>query len=507
MPAPTARPPAAQTVEWEKFKGLNLTDARTAIGDDEFSWIENAITVGDGQIQIVPGPGDPVATIDAGIVTLWGLVLDGVPLFITINGDGSIDQVTPGGVVTSVAGPGTVSGAAHVTIWRDAPVLIVDPLTGYFKWDGTTFSVIDPAITGQALAVFEGRVWIADGRTITYTAPNTFDNVDPADGAGSYEITDEAFSGNIVALVSALEQLWVVGESAIDAISNVTAVGTAPNVTTSFTTTNIVTNIGSATSASVLGYFRALAFMSPAGIYALSGVTPQKLSDKIDDLFTDLILTPETPAAVATVLNLQALVFLTTYTGAQAFSGPAPLPLLLVFIQGKLFLAVQGLATSWITTLVVDGVSQAWGTDGSTIYQLFGASRDAAITYKVQSKLFKFGKSTTVKQATKVGFEFQAANPVAPTFTLDSEGLSEIIPPQVNNQIASWLNAMGNPVAWVNNVGTQVTFLSQGMVLSRQAAKLRGQYLGWTLTGDDPPYRVQAIQMEYVPSREWNVPA
>ena len=71
MPTTTkpSSPPKRETVEWRKWKGANLTDARVAIGDDEFSWIENAMTVGDGSVQILPKAGDNIATIAAGTVS------------------------------------------------------------------------------------------------------------------------------------------------------------------------------------------------------------------------------------------------------------------------------------------------------------------------------------------------------------------------------------------------------------------------------------------------------
>src|SRR5262249_28297090 len=156
-----------------------------------------------------------------------------------------------------------VSAGAHMTIWQTNPVLIIDPVAGYSSWNGAVYTVIDATRVGSAIAVFEGRVWIANGRTITYTAPNTFSNFNAADGAGSFVITDEAFTGDVVALVSALEQLWIMGESSVDAVSNVVSTGTAPNVTTAFTVTNIVTNLGTVYSQSVIGYLRALAFLAP----------------------------------------------------------------------------------------------------------------------------------------------------------------------------------------------------------------------------------------------------
>ena len=38
----------------KQFKGLNTKANRTAIGEDEFSWIENAQPIGFGNVKILP---------------------------------------------------------------------------------------------------------------------------------------------------------------------------------------------------------------------------------------------------------------------------------------------------------------------------------------------------------------------------------------------------------------------------------------------------------------------
>lgn len=506
MPPKPVSPPKSKTVAWQEWKGVNKTDSRTSVNREEFAWLENALAVGKGAAQILPGPGDAIATIAAGVVSCWGFTLNGAPVLLTVNTDGSMSHVTvPGGVVTVVAGAGTVTDAAHLTIWQGSPVLIIDPTRGYMSWDGTTFTIIDAATVGVAIAVFEGRAWIASGRTMLYTAPNTYNNFTAGDGAGSTVLTDEAFPGNIVALASALEELWIIGQSAIDAIANVTAAGTSPNVTTAFSITNIVTNLGTNAPTSVIGYLRALAFFAPFGAYALSGVTPQKLSAKLDGLLPDLTLTADVPSAVAVVQSLLCLLFLATYTGREAQGGDPPLALLLCFVEGKWFFAVQRTDCRWITSLTVGGVAQAWATDGADLYQCFGAPLDRAVTYKIQGNLDPLGASTTAKAAMKVGVEAQAAYPIDPTFTVDSENGSEVIGATFSNTV-TWINAAGQVVTWVNATSAVVSWLSQGTILARAQATMFGHYLGWTYAGTDPPHRLQAVELEYVPTREWSTP-
>jgi hypothetical protein len=503
MPPPRPRPQRpkkSKSVQYRRFRGVNLTDSRPAIDDDELAWLENAMTVGNGAIQILPHQATAVASIGAGVASLWGFTLNGSPVLISINDDGSVSQITTGGVVTAVAAAGTVTTSAHCAIWQGTPILVVDPTNGYFSWDGTTWTVIDATKTGRAIASFEGRVWIGNGRTIVYTAPNSHTNFTAGDGAGSTVITDDAFQGNIVAMVSALEQLWILGQSAIEALANVQASGTSPNVVTTFSITNIVSNLGSNAPNSAIGYFRALAFMAPFGAYALSGVTPQKLSDKLDGLYPDLTFT-DAPAAVAVVQSLPCLLYLVTYNGTNAQAGAGPIPLLLGFTQGKWFFAYQG-ALTWITTLIVDGVSQAWGTDGANIYHLFGAPATTPVGYKVQTKQFDFGLPLVTKAMLKVGLEYQATNPIEPDLAVDSELSSQTATVAAGNELI-FINNSGDALTMLNNVLASLIFVSQALVLSYAKIDIAGKYLGATVTGEDPPYRIQAIDFEVTPTREW----
>lgn len=510
--APERQPPKpkSKTVEYRNWRGVNLTDARAAIDDEELAYAENAVTVGKGAIQLTPAQGASIATISAGVASLHGfnLTLAGVstPVLISINSDGSATQIKQDGTQTVITTAGNLTTAAQLAIFRDTTILFEDPTKGYCSWDGAAFAVIDATKLGNAIAVFEARVWLGKNRTVTFTAPNSFSNFTGADGAGTTVITDEAFPGTIIAFTSALEQLWIAGQAAFEAIANVSTTGG----TTTFSITNIVSGIGTNNPNSVIGYFRALVFSSPTGIFALSGVTPQKLSDKLDGMYPALTLSPDVPAAIGTVQNLLVLCFLVTYTQANAPSLPTPASglstatkLLLCFTQGKWFFATQGSLT-WITTLVNAGVSEVWGTDGSTIFKVFGGGT-GEVAYKIVSKFFSFGTSTTKWQILKSGLEIQASGSVSPQMTIDNEFSSETEAVSAGNTL-TFLNAAGNPLSFLNGSGAALTFVAQGLILSRTVSNMYGHYLGASVSGTDSPYRIQAIQLEYAPAGEWVTP-
>src|SRR3990167_1947954 len=130
--------------------------------------------------------------------------------------------------------------------------------------------------------------------------------------------------------------------------------------------------------------------------------------------------------------------------------------MLLCFTQGKWFFGVQGTSLSWITSLLVAGVAQAWGTDGTTIYRLFGAPATEPVAYKVMSKLYDFGLSTTEHAALKLGLELSAVNPIAPTVTIDSEVGSETVPLAPSGAI-TFLNNAGAVIILINGAGQVIT--------------------------------------------------
>ncbi len=504
--AVASQEPSHQTSQLRRFKAVNQTDSRQGIEDDEFFWLENAMTTGFGQVRITPAQSANIGSYAGGIFSVWGLVLGVTPFIYAVGNDGSIQQFTTAGVRTQVAAPGTVTTAARLVIWQSSAVLIIDA-NGYFSWDGAVFTsrggVTSAPANGVAIAVFQGRVWIVTGtnnRTIAFSAPGSLSDFQGASAGGSTVITDSNFQGPITQLNSSLEQLWIVGQGAVNAISNVTVSG----VTTSFSNTNVVANIGSNAPGSVIGYFRSLAFVSPFGVYALVGVTPQKLSDKLDGLFPLLsTVSSDNPAAVAVIYNLLVLVILVTY--ADPVLGNRPM--LLCFTQGKWFFASPAMATSgwtWITSLLNAGNPQAWGTDGTNIFRLFVAGSTSTVKYKIQSKLYDFGLGTTSKEAFKLGLEITAPVSISPTVTVDTEAVSSTVAFNFTN-ILQWINNSAQLITFLGLGNQPIVWISTGLVLAKQSVQAFGFYLGWTITGTDTPWTLQAVQMEYALRREWDL--
>lgn len=500
-----------QTVQYREFKGANLTDVRTGIEDGEWAWLENGMPVGKGNLKLVPGPGATITNAAlTGIFNIWGFTLNGVPVLIAIKSDGSVAQVNLNtNAVTVVAAAGSVTTSVRLTIWQSTTILFIDPTKGYLSWDGATFATIDAARKGSAIATFEGRAWIVGvqpSRTITFTSPNTFNDFTGANGSGSVTISDSAFPGSITNLISALEQLWIVGPGAVESITNVSTQGT-PLVTT-FSLTNVVSNVGSIFPSSVSSFLRTIVFQTPYGVYAIIGATPQKMSDKLDGLYPNLSLGSDEPAAVGTVHNVFIWCVLTTFvdpgSGIGSSGTAGNRSMLLCFSQGKWFFASAG-SIIWVTSAIVNGSPEIWATTGTGVFQMFADSTNP-VNYILTTKLFDFGDSTQIKELNRVGLEITSPNIVQPTLTIQNETAgNNSVPVVVGANQINWTGLNGAPLIFTGLGGAPIVWVVSGLQLFRTGRFSQfGDYLGLTLSGTEAVWTLSAIALEIRPGGKWN---
>lgn len=64
MAAPDAREAPHKYLQIQQFRTLNSQPSRTAIEQDEFSWLENLMPIGDAYAPVVPGPGATLASLN-----------------------------------------------------------------------------------------------------------------------------------------------------------------------------------------------------------------------------------------------------------------------------------------------------------------------------------------------------------------------------------------------------------------------------------------------------------
>ncbi len=405
-----------RNVEITKFNGINTNGAPFAIADQEFQWLEELVPVA-GTLMQPPGPGAVLATLASPAVKMWGYTINDTPYLICACQNNTLYavNVTTGAIstITAITSP----TSCDVTVWQNLVILVVDSGLGYFSWNGTATTTISATQLGTAITVFSSRVWIANNRTITFTAPVSYTDFTVADAAGSFVLTDSAFIGPVTALYSALEQLWIFGQNAINVLSNVTVVTSTS--TTMFSNSNLSNVEGCYWPRAIAPQLRSLTFANPNGMFMLTGLTPTKISEMLNGMFPQTNVAFNVHAAQASFFSSQWLCFLVNYTGSNG-QGPGNLILLLdpssgwgVSRQG----GISAMATAWVS-----GSPVAYGAQGDNIVPLF-SNAGAVSSWSLTTKLYDMNEAMTVKEVYRLGgFAKVSAGGLATIFPITENG-------------------------------------------------------------------------------------
>ena len=122
------------------FRGLDTQANRTAIKEDEFSWLENAQPIGYANLKIIPNystvssSGNTVVWANT-VTTLSSANIEIKDYVVAFQADGSAQYYSPtDGSTGNVAATGTFSGAGmQVAQWKNERLLILDPAKGYYS--------------------------------------------------------------------------------------------------------------------------------------------------------------------------------------------------------------------------------------------------------------------------------------------------------------------------------------------------------------------------------------
>jgi hypothetical protein len=128
----------------KKFGSLNTKADRSAIGDDEFSWIENWMPLGDGNLRTLAGEGTTLYTAGGGHTISYYFPYNiGATAYIAVFlSDFSAVQVQISNGATTTIGSGLFSanGLPACSQWGSKYLLITAPLSSknaYWIWDGS----------------------------------------------------------------------------------------------------------------------------------------------------------------------------------------------------------------------------------------------------------------------------------------------------------------------------------------------------------------------------------
>lgn len=496
LPVAPGQIPAENKV-FRNFQGINTQAVRQAINDDEFSWLENVMPIGPGNMKTVGQISASVATIAGARTTYYRKTynISGTNYLFLACTDGSCWQMLSASpyTLTQIAAAGTFSGSdTQIAQWKNERILIIDSAAnGYRDWDGATLTILSgttgaPA-GGTCIASYAGHVWISSNRTIYYSDANSY--VSFVAGGGSTTITDETLTSSIQQFLVANNFLYFFGVDSVNVIADVQVVAGV----TQFSNTNIVPNLGTNLPQSVVIFYRSVWFMNTSGIYALYGATPRKASDALDGIFDNIDFTKPVTSGTVTLFNELCIVYSFTYNdptlGARV--------LIALYFNKKWFVASQSTDVTGIATQH-GGNDVLWGTKVSDVYKLFNDS-SSDITQTIQTRLWDFDDFISIKETLNVGVEMTTPNVTGGiTVTVDTERYQEPTDVTLAGSFDfTWYNSAGTVFTWTNSLAQPFTWLVAGYVWLQSNVQVQGHYLGISVSSTTPGNIYEGLQLQY----------
>jgi hypothetical protein len=425
-------------------------------------------------------------------------------LFIQVTNSGSgYNPASPPAV--TISGGGGANAAATALVFGNAVTQVIMSNVGNnFTSVPTVTIAAPPTPTGNAnatvigvpnleeiaaVSTFSGRVWVATGRTVTFssaTSPTDFTSL----SAGAETITDSTLRGNIQNMVSANNFLYIFGEDSINVFSDVRITNTGDTL---FTNTNVSASVGSKLKYAVFPYFRSVLFMNNYGVYALVGSTTSKISDQLDGIFPYIDFTKPVTAGQVLLNNILCAAF-NFYLNSSFPTTTGDRFVQCVFFEKKWFVTSQG-ALRYVSSAAVGGLINLYGVTDTALFKLYGDAT-ANISSEIQTSLSPMKDPIRTKQALKFGIEATLTTGGTFNVTVDSENASS--PVYVLNNTVTWFNNQSVTLSWINNSSAVIGWLtSSGYALYKSDAQQYGKYLGLTITSTDPALTVNTIEFEH----------
>jgi hypothetical protein len=444
------------------------------------------------------GGGGSGANAIAGITTF---ATGTVSVLVTAGGTGytnasNLTVTIAGGGGTNAAGQGIVSGGLVTQ------VVMTNVGSGYTNQANITVTIaggggtnatakaiinLEPIVGIQS---FSGRVWIANGRTVTYSGAGSYSNFTSI-SAGQVTLTDATLHGNITQLLSANNFLYIFGDDSINVFSDVRVTNAG---TTLFTNTNVSASVGSKLQYAIYPYFRSVLFMNNYGIYALVGSTTTKISDPLDGVFPYIDFDYPVYAGQVLLNNILCAAFNFKYTGGLGVSSSSRY-IQAIFFEKKWFFTSAGNDLAYITSAPLGGKINLYGSNGNSCVRLYSDVSSSINSY-IQTSLNPMKDPIRTKQALKVGIEATLSTGTEITVTVDSETGSST--PVLLGQLVNWINNLSVPIPWINNSSAVISWYGgSGYTLYKTDAKQWGKYLGMTVTSTGPNFVINGFEYEH----------
>jgi hypothetical protein len=414
---------------------------------------------------------------------------------ILLNNGGSGYTSAP---TVAISGANTTPATATAIVLGNtvSSIVMTNPGAGYttanvtISGGGATANATATAVVNTdqivSVATFSGRVWVAAGRTVYYSAVDSYSDFTSV-SAGSFTLKDSTLHGNIRALLSANNFLYIFGDDSINVFSDVRV---DTNGQTLFTNTNVSASVGTKRIYAIFPFFRSVLFMNDYGIYSLVGSTTSKLSDPLDGIFPYIDFSKPVTGGQVLLNNILCAAFNFTYNdpvnGARQVQA--------VFFEKKWFITSQG-TLNYITSVPLSGMINAYGVSDRSLYKLY-ANSTSNIASMVQTALMPMGDPIRTKQALKFGVESTFNTGATIYVTVDSElGYS---PQYALTNFVTWTNNASNVIPWSNNSNVILNWINgYTYYLYKSDAQQYGKYLGLTITSNNAAYTYNTFEFEH----------
>lgn len=413
----------------------------------------------------------------------------------TTSGTGATATATiANGVVTAL----TITNQGHG--YTDATI-------AFSGGTPTTTAIAQPIISTQAaatvspwptispnnitLAVFQGRVFLAQQKVMTYTGTLGYDDFNPANAAGTFTISDTDLINQITALRSLNNYLYIIGDNSVKQIGNLTV----SNSITQFTLVTLSSDQGTIYQSSIVSYNRLLLFANTVGVYAVYGSSVEKISNDMDGVFRLVDFSQEPVAAVNDINNIHTYMLLVRYKDPTSTTRS----ILLSFLDKKWFVISQGNSLKYMTTCVINGITETFATSGSDVTQII-QNFTAPVSFTIRTALSANGKPFLGKTMWAYAIAQTAVVGLPITLILESERGTVTI---MYTPSGSGLQFVGTgPIQFVNNSGVNINFTAGNQFFyqtSQQSiVNVGGVYLGATLQGTIANFSLNTIMLGYV---------
>lgn len=497
---------------FDQFMGINTSTTRAGVDERQAYWLDGFMPIGPRFLRTMYDIGAAIHTESTLQIAFFDFGnIAGTPYCIVVHTDGSIHAVNTNTLVEQqIAVAGTVQSPSRsevgITQWGSQYIIIVCQQTnGYFIWDGTTFyKAGDPApgggtmpssISGTSVEIYTGRVWIGNGATITFSAPGSYVNFSTGSGGGNFTSSDSFLRVSFTQLRQTNGFLYLIADSSINYISGVQTSGTPPSTT--FTNQNADPEVGTPWAATVDVFGRNIVFANAFGAHISYGAAVTKISEPLDGVYNTV---PNfgnfVPSAAKSIVFgkkvwIVLIPIIDPITGQQVNK-------LFLWEGKKWWASSQSVPLIYIQHQEINSVLTAYGTDGHSIYPLFGTP-SSSFTKTAQSKLWTESQLELLQTSTRLWGAAQYYSTDRPdlTVTIDNESNASSNTISLAPTKMVWHTAGGALMTWTTALGATMTWRATGIaIIPPTAVGQNGVMLGMTVSTDSADMALIMLAMD-----------